>query len=234
MPPNKTTCSFAFHWTCATTGTRLFATGRIDMPLAVRLDEEFGVPESMKSGNCIVRPSSGADLDRLRNRGIHVEDAVIRPDYVKIAARAAPYLLPLARSIVAQLPPGADVRSRVAALVGLVQVVRYAVPPDCVEGRLTLGLRTPLLTLAMGEGDCDSKACLAAALLRSVSICDVALVIGRGHALLGAAVPHRSGDAAIVMNQRNYVVTEVTTLCALGKIDREEALAGREYTAVPS
>jgi hypothetical protein len=86
-----------------------------------------------------------------------------------------------------------------------VQGIHYAVPDD-----QPFGVLPPALVPAQNRGDCDSKALLAAMLLRQVGIDAVVLSSERlGHAALGVALPG-PGDH-FEHEGRRYRYAEVTS-----------------------
>lgn len=204
----------------------------IDTQLAESIEARFGVPKHMLThdGGIVLR--SRTDLDALAARGITIHNGRVSVDYTGIAAQSLGTLLPLAQHLIAQAGPGAELRAKVATVVGLAQVTRYEIPEDAADGTGKLSFRTPLALLARGAGDCDSKVCLAAAMLKSVGLASVAIIVGRSHALLGVEIPTRSGDAAIALNGRCYVVTEATTPVPIGFCGPDEVTHGTAFSGI--
>jgi hypothetical protein len=100
------------------------------------------------------------------------------------------------------------------------------------------GVRTPGPTLKRGA-DCDSKALLLAAMIRSVNdrvpLVLVSLTVtGRPHMLLGVGVPARDCDAILDYRGRRYVLIEVTSALGVGLMapDYNEAVLDH-YTVIP-
>jgi len=219
----------AYRWTCPTTRCGLSAKFAIDTVLAESIESRFGIPAHMQVSGGRVAIRSSADYKSLAARGITIYEGALSVDYTGIAAQSMSTLLPLAQHLIGQAGPGADIRAKVAAIVGLAQVVRYEIPEDAPDGTSKLSFRTPLALLARGGGDCDSKVCLAAAMLKSVGLASVAIVLGRHHAMLGVEIPTRSGDAAIALDGRSYVVTEATTSVPIGYCDPVEVVHGAAF-----
>jgi hypothetical protein len=230
LPAGFQLCSY--QWRCPTTGVSLSARFGIDVALADSIEKRFGVPPHMQVGGNQVRIGGQDDLRLLSARGIVVDGMGLRVDYSGIASGSASVLVPLAQHLISQVGVGADTRAKVAAIVGLAQATRYEIPEDSEDGTGKLSFRTPLAMLARGAGDCDSKVCLAAAMIRSVGLAKVALVSGRQHALLGVAIPTRSGDAAIGLDGTTFVVTEATALVPIGSCGSDEVAYGSAFRAL--
>ena len=190
------------------------------------------MPPHMLAGANQIRVGGQDDLRLLATRGIVVDGNGLRVDYSSIASESASVLVPLAQHLISQIGVVADARAKVAAIVGLAQAIRYEIPEDSANGTGKLSFRTPLAMLTRGAGDCDSKVCLAAAMIRAVGLAKVALVGGRQHALLGVAIPTRSGDAAIGLDGTTYVVTETTVLVPIGSCSANEINFGSEFSAL--
>jgi hypothetical protein len=219
----------AYRWICPTTRRSLSAKFAIDTELAESIEARFGIPAHMQVGGGRVAIRSHADYAELSARGITLYNGVLSVDYSGIAAQSMSTLLPLAQHLIAQAGAGADLRAKVAAVLGLAQAVRYEIPQDAPDGTSKLSFRTPLALLSRGGGDCDSKVCLAAAMLKSVGLASVAIVLGRHHAMLGVELPTQSGDAAIALEGRSYVVTEATTPVPIGFCGAEEVTHGAAF-----
>ena len=190
----------------------------------------------------------------LAKRGILVDDDSIRPDYPWIVEHTARHLKPLAEAVIEEwkrtMPPskatdtprpGNIVRST-STLEALTSFVQRALPyqsiPTIRGERERCGVRTPGPSLKLGS-DCDSKALLLAALLRSVDaqipIVLVSLTVGdRPHMLIGVGAPPRSCDAILDHRGRRYVLVEVTSALGVGVMapDYNDAVLER-YTVVP-
>ena len=197
----------------------------------------------------------GADVvAALAKRGILVDEQSIRPDYAWIVQHTAPHLKPLAEAVVEEwrrsapaakssdVPrPGNIIRST-ATLEALTSFVQRALPyqsiPSVPGARERCGVRTPGPSLKLGS-DCDSKALLLAALLRSVDagipIVLVSLKVGdRPHMLIGVGAPARACDAILDHRGRRYVLIEVTSALGVGVMAPDYNDAVLEcYTVVP-
>ena len=190
----------------------------------------------------------------LAKRGILVEDSAIRADFPWLVRQTAPHLRPLAQAVVEEwarsMPkpresktprPGNIMRSD-TMLEALTSFVQRAVPYDSIPTRLQeferCGVRTPGPTLKLGA-DCDSKALLLAAMIRSINdrlpIVLVSLTVaGRPHMLIGVGVPARDCDAILDYRGRRYVLVEVTSALGVGVMapDYNDAVL-EHYTVIP-
>jgi hypothetical protein len=190
----------------------------------------------------------------LAKRGILVEDSAIRADFPWLVRQTAPHLRPLAQAVVEEwarsMPkpresktprPGNIMRSD-TMLEALTSFVQRAVPYESIPARLQeferCGVRTPGPTLKRGA-DCDSKALLLAAMIRSVNdrmpIVLVSLTVtGRPHMLIGVGVPARDCDAILDYRGRRYVLVEVTSALGVGVMapDYNDAVL-EHYTIIP-
>jgi len=219
----------SYRWICPTTRRPLSVKFAIDTELAESIEVRFGVPAHMNVGGGKVIIRTHADYVELSQRGITLHNGALSVDYSGIVSQARSTLTPIAQHLITQAGAGADLRAKVASIVGLAQAVRYEIPEDGADGTNKLSFRTPLAVLSSGGGDCDSKVCLAAAMLKSVGIASVATVLGRCHALLGVELPTKSGDAMITLHGRRFVVTEATTLVPIGFCGAEEVIHGAAF-----
>lgn len=193
-------------------------------------------------------------VDALAKHGILVEESAIRADFPWLVRQTAPYLQPLAEAVVAEwgrsMPaprasktphPGNIMRSD-GMIEALTSFVQRAVPYDSIPARLQdferCGVRTPGPTLRRGA-DCDSKALLLAAMIRSINnrvpIVLVSLTVtGRPHMLIGVGVPARECDAILDYGGRRYVLIEVTSALGVGVMapDYNDAVL-EHYTVIP-
>jgi len=171
--------------------------------------------------------SSQADLDRagaeiraeyfrrhrelLLARGFRFLGAnLLAPDIPAIVRRNVQPLRPLALAInQAVADRGYDTEALFGAGLSLVQTsLRYKALPPEEAGRVTGGMRPPLLALATGEGDCDSKSALLAATLLNW---DRVRLVGVGvpnHYLLGILRNPARGDAFVEYGGLQYVLAE--------------------------
>lgn len=190
----------------------------------------------------------------LAKRGVIVDENSIRPDYPWIVEQTSRHLKPLAQAIVGEwkrsMPastpsasprPGNIIRSSdtIEALTSFVQrALPYQSIPNLPGQRERCGVRTPGPSLKLGS-DCDSKALLLAALLRSldsqIPIVLVSLKVGeRPHMLIGVGVGARECDSILDHRGKRYVLIEVTSALGVGVMapDYNDAILER-YTVVP-
>jgi hypothetical protein len=185
--------------------------------------------------------------------GIEVTDTLIRPDYAWIVAQTAAHLRSLAEAIVAEwrasMPapaagdtakPGNIVRLK-DTVEALTSFVQRAVPYESIAttpgARERCGVRTPGPALNQGA-DCDSKALLLAALIRSIDATTPIVLIslqvgGRPHMIIGVGIEGRPCDAILDYRGRRYVLIEVTSALGVGIMapDYNEAVLER-YTVI--
>jgi hypothetical protein len=190
----------------------------------------------------------------LAKRGILVEDSAIRADSQWLVRQTAPHLRPLAQAVVEEWarsmpkpresknPRAGNIMRSDTMLEALTSFVQRAVPYDSIPARLQeferCGVRTPGPTLKLGA-DCDSKALLLAAMIRSINdrvpIVLVSLTVaGRPHMLIGVGVPARDCDAILDYRGRRYVLVEVTSALGVGVMapDYNEAVL-EHYAVIP-
>lgn len=103
---------------------------------------------------------------------------------------------------------GSSVRQFMGLLLAFYQELEYEIPPDEVEGRQTLGLKTPTDVLVSGRGDCDSKAVAFAAMWRRIPTRLVFIVVP-GHALVGVEAPALPGEKTVRVGNRTFILCEV-------------------------
>lgn len=190
----------------------------------------------------------------LSQHGIIVGDSTIRADFAWLVEQTAPQLRSLSDAVVAEwrraMPPPArgkapkpgNIERSDTTLEALTSFVQRAVPYESIPSRTQdierCGVRTPGPTLKRGA-DCDSKALLLAAMIRSldsrVPIVLVSLsVAGRPHMLIGVGVPARECDAILDYRGTRYVLVEVTSALGVGVMapDYNEAVL-EHYAVIP-
>ena len=181
----------------------------------------------------------------LAAHGIVATDTLLMPDYQWLMDRSAPQLRDVANAVIdatwgARANP--TTRQAVEALAGYVQnAVPYRRVKDGVDdairdGKVRCGLRTPMETLFDG-GDCDSKALLLAAMIRSI---DPKIGLSLVHCMNGE-VPHmilavgcerRAGEQAITVANATQVLVETTSDWDVGHVSAEIDLADAEAVGV--
>jgi len=147
----------------------------------------------------------------LTSRGFRfLSEKLMAPDVPDIVRRNVVQLRPLALAL---NKIGAEYDYDTDALIGanlaLVQTaLRYEVIPPEEGGRVSGGMKPPLLALAEGKGDCDSKTALLAATLLNW---DNIRLVGVGvpnHYLLGILRNPAKGDAFVEHEGLQYVLVE--------------------------
>ena len=140
-----------------------------------------------------------------------VFDAVVRDNAADIAPLAELFRHK-------QQEKNLDARQLTDLVVSFVQNIRYRLP---TEDTAAFGLLPPVIVVADGSGDCDSKALLAVVILQKLDIDAVVLLAsGLGHAALGVALP--VSGKKFPYQGKKYAFQEVTTPgWALGSLPPE-------------
>ncbi len=171
----------------------------------------------------------------LATRGfVETPNRILRTDYRGIVAGETKHVKPLYDAIVekASATGNTDVRSLVSIIAGLVQDgLPYRIPEDerhTPKGRVqTAGFLVPVDALTerpsaaragWGWGDCDTKSATFAALASHIEGLHVIMLVGRGHAFVGVALPPNRGDRYVRHRGNSYVLLESTAPWPLGRI----------------
>ncbi len=147
----------------------------------------------------------------LMTRGFRfLSPTLLAPDIPAIVRRNVVPLRPLALSLNQMAESGDyDTDAIIGANLALVQTALfYEVIPSEQNGRVSGGMQPPLLTLAAGKGDCDSKTALLAATLLSW---DNIRLVGVGvpnHYLLGILRNPAKGEMFVEYEGLHYVLVE--------------------------
>lgn len=100
-----------------------------------------------------------------------------------------------------------DQRQLTELVVTFVQNIKYRLP---TEDTAAFGMLPPVIVVADGSGDCDSKALLAVVILRQLGVDAVVLLAsGLGHAALGVSLPVTGKKFPHA--GKKYAFVEVTT-----------------------
>lgn len=100
-----------------------------------------------------------------------------------------------------------DARQVTELVVSFVQNITYRLP---TEESAAFGMLPPVIVVADGSGDCDSKALLAVVILRQLNVDAVVLLAsGLGHAALGVGLP--VSGKKFPYQGKKYAFVEVTT-----------------------
>lgn len=102
-----------------------------------------------------------------------------------------------------------DSQEIIAAALSMVQTaLRYQNLPANQGGRITGGMTPPLVTMLTGEGDCDAKTALLAAILRNWSQIKLIGVGIPNHYLLGVLQNPAKGQAFVEYEGMHYILLE--------------------------
>ena len=233
-----------YHWTDYSASGGLFGGGAtldmaatLDRAAVQRAIDGFGLPDGLLE--LYSRPGGP---ERLLARGIAIEGHTIQVAYAEMVRRGHYELRCLAAELdkVVQAYAGGDGRKRLGALASFVQggqnchgrcAIEY--PPMDANGQPiplkrplsngteveTLGFRVPLETLALAQGDCDSKSTLFAALLAALDGPRTLLCSGEGHQFGGVEVAGvQRGDMYFEFEGTAFLLIELTAGMPIGQI----------------
>lgn len=144
-------------------------------------------------------------------RGFRLKNGTILiPDLPAIVRRNIGPLYPVARQFSAAAGGGEVAADRVIGpVLAMVQTaLSYENLPAVREGRITGGMIPPLLALAEGVGDCDSKSALLAAILLNWDQIKLIGVAVPNHYLLGILRNPAKGEAFVEYGGVPYVLLE--------------------------
>lgn len=144
---------------------------------------------------------------RYREHGLHLDGDTLKVDY---EAQIRDATRPLEDCFLAlRRLDGRHSRPPIGLFLSFFQDLRYELPPEVDDqGRETLGFRVPTAVLALGGGDCDSKAAAFCALWRQLPA-RVLMVLVPEHALVAVEGTPRPGQASIRLGNRYYILCEV-------------------------
>jgi hypothetical protein len=148
----------------------------------------------------------------------------VKPDHIRFVDDSVHTVLPAAQAIYEQINEDSTSRTYVNLLLSWVQSIPY----DALQDRLTShgsGFMSPAEVLTSNKGDCDSKAVLTAALLRSLlPKLQMIIIYLPNHALLGANLPFY-GESELSVNEGgiDYVLLEPTgpAIMKIGELGEE-------------
>lgn len=148
----------------------------------------------------------------------------VKPDHVRFVDDSIYTVLPAAQAIYEQIEEDSTSRTYVNLLLSWVQSIPY----DELEDRLTsngAGFASPAEVLTNNKGDCDSKAVLTAALLKSLlPKLHMVIIYLPKHALLGVNLPFFSeSELSIKEGGIEYVLLEPTgpAIMKIGQVGEE-------------
>ena len=163
-------------------------------------------------------------------------ERMIKPDHRKIAALSTSSLQPLADAFAAQLTT-TDPREGISKLLSFVQSIPYdslqsvsyarsRIDPSA-EPQPKLSFLTPLDVLRYNLGDCDSKATLLGAMLKSLyPELSMAMVFIPQHALLAIDIPGQDAELTISVGNKDYIMLDATgpALMKMGQVQAQTAM----------
>ena len=134
---------------------------------------------------------------------------LVKPDHVRFARESSAIVAPVVAAFRQMLGEDATARQTVRAVASWVQSIPY----DTLEDRATSsgkGFAPPNNLIYDNQGDCDSKAVLAASILHGLlPYVDMLYVFLPEHALLAISVPWQPGEQVITLDELEYVYLEV-------------------------
>lgn len=134
---------------------------------------------------------------RARHDIVEHQPGLLRPDHVRIAARAVPHVRPAAEALKRQAG------SRDAFLRLALSYVQ-AMPYERREG-----FRRPLSALALNKGDCETKSVLYLALVRAAyPELELAMVYIHEHTYVAINLPRPTGRTTLSLRGRSWTVAE--------------------------
>ena len=134
-------------------------------------------------------------------------------------------MIPVAQALFEKVGPNQESKDYVNLMLSFIQSIPYN---ELVEKSVSRGsgYLSPVEVLTSNIGDCDSKATLAAAVLKSLlPRLSIAIIYIPGHALLAANLPRSDLERTIDIDGMQYVLLEPTgpALMIAGKIgDKSE------------
>ncbi|TRY32924.1 hypothetical protein [Aliiglaciecola sp. M165] len=166
----------------------------------------------------------------------HAGQEGVLPDHIRYVRESRDIVLPVAQAIYDELQEGSDTRDYINLLLSWLQSIPY----DTLENRIGTsgsGFFSPVEVLVNNKGDCDSKATLAAALMRALlPNLSMAIVYLPNHALLAVNLGYRNDEQWLDIRGAPHVLIEPTgpAKMTIGKTSDETArhLANGSYTYV--
>ncbi|GAA0854210.1 hypothetical protein GCM10009114_09190 [Aliiglaciecola litoralis] len=155
----------------------------------------------------------------------HMGQTGILPDHLRYIEENKAQVLVVAQALYSQLEKGSNTKEFINHLLSWVQSIPY----DRLEGRIDnngAGFFSPLKVLVNNRGDCDSKAVLTAAVIRSLlPNLGMAIVYLPNHALLAVDLGKRTDGRDIEILGNAHVLIEPTgpALLSIGDVSDETA-----------
>ncbi|MCU7553018.1 hypothetical protein OCL06_00240 [Alteromonas sp. ASW11-19] len=158
----------------------------------------------------------------------------IKPDHVRYVSENTMALIPLSQAFYEKVDQQSDARNYMNLMLGWLQSIPY----DTLEDRADshgAGFSPPFTLLSQNLGDCDSKAVLAASIVRAfLPSTPMVLVLLDQHALLGLAIAPVAGDTTLKHNNRDFVLFDPTGPAQLpfGQVSPDTVMAVRNQRYV--
>lgn len=152
--------------------------------------------------------------------------AGIKPNHRKIAEQSVQALKSL-KPLILNKVSIQNIRQVTDFTLNFIQNIPYSTLESRVQSS-GLGFNPPLKVLWENQGDCDSKATLAIAILRSLMPrVKLALIFIKEHALIAVHMPPVGNDFSVDINQETYVLADPTgpSLFSLGEVSEESEMA---------
>ena len=158
----------------------------------------------------------------------------VKPNHVRYIQESVLPMVPAAQSLYDIVDEQSNARSYLNLLLSWAQ----AIPYDTLENRVSSngsGFSPPLAILNQNKGDCDSKAVLAAALIRAfLPNNPMKLVLLHDHALLAISMTPLATDETINAEGLPFILLDPTGpgQLKLGEVSKStrQGLASRNYT----
>lgn len=112
--------------------------------------------------------------------------------------------------------PNASEQYFVNSVIYFVQSIPYKIPPSEYKGKKTSGLFTPVVCLAEGYGDCDTKSLLLCSILAHKY--ELIYLNSTRHAFIGVKMQPTANQEYVEINGIQYVLCEMTSKWKLGKL----------------
>lgn len=163
-----------------------------------------------------------------------LQQKAVKPNHVRYIQESVLPMVPAAQSLYDIVDEQSNARSYLNLLLSWAQ----AIPYDTLENRVSSngsGFSPPLAILNQNKGDCDSKAVLAAALIRAfLPNNPMKLVLLHDHALLAISMTPLATDETINAEGLPFILLDPTGpgQLKLGEVSKStrQGLASRNYT----
>jgi len=164
----------------------------------------------------------------------HQNIQAVKPDHVTISSLSVNDLKPM-RPLILEKVSIKNIREATNFVLAFVQSIPYS-PLESRVSSSGAGFNPPLKLLWENQGDCDSKATLATAILRTLMPrVRMVVVFINNHALIGIETLAEGDETTITLNGITYLLGEPTgpALLPLGQLDHvsELAILQGQYTA---